>query len=118
MQRLTNGRFRSTPHRVITPPPPLPMGWGRDLEPTATATSVTTEEVDGRLALIFFFAAPYDADIRPILLAEEQDVAPQFEAVRAGALSHAYLTAGAKARTAFDKWAARASDTNEARSIA
>ena len=84
MHRLSNGRLRSTPHRVI------------DRSPKGTP-------LPHRLAMIYFFAPSYDAVLAPHLREGE---AARFEPIVAGTLAHNYLTCPTEQRGAFDAWVA------------
>ena len=86
MRRLSGGRYRSTPHRV------------REL-PAAS----------DRLALIFFFAARYDAPLTSVAAgvasrSGADDAALGDGIAAAGLISHNYLTANASERAVFDAW--------------
>lgn len=70
LHRLTNGRFLSTPHRVVER--------GGDREGARKA----------RMALIFFFAPAYDALLEPVV---EEGGEAKFDPVVAGRLTHNYL---------------------------
>ena len=84
MHRLSNGRLRSTPHRVI------------DRSPKGTP-------LPHRLAMIYFFAPSYDAVLAPHVREGE---AARFEPIVAGTLAHNYLTCPTEQREAFDAWVA------------
>ena len=81
---LSNGRFLSTPHRVTD----------RSASPPA------------RLALIYFFAASYDAVLEPHVRRGE---VRRYDGARlAGRFTYNYRTASAAQRDAFDTWAKEA----------
>ncbi|GMH88471.1 hypothetical protein TL16_g11167 [Triparma laevis f. inornata] len=80
MTRLSGGRFRATPHRV------------KKSEPNS---------VGDRLAIIFFFEARYDAFLEPVVKFDGGD---KRLAVRAGQITHNYLTATAESKRDFDAW--------------
>jgi len=80
MTRLSGGRFRATPHRVKKSDP---------------------GSIGDRLAIIFFFAARYDAFLEPVVKFDGGD---KRLAVRAGQITHNYLTATEKDKEAFDAW--------------
>lgn len=83
MAWLSNGRFLSTPHRVV--------------DRTAEGTPVGR-----RLALIFFYAAAYDALLVPHVSAGDR---PKFEPLLVGRHTYNFRTAPAAQQHTFDEWA-------------
>ena len=86
MHRLSNGRFLSTPHRVID------------------RTPAGVRKPD-RLALIYFLAAGYDVPLCPhTRMLGGRLERPCLAPVLAGTLTHNFLTAPAERKERFRRW--------------